>query len=98
LEELSRQEHSLIFKITKAIKNMNVKLQKEITNFINLKMKIALCKHGFDKNIDISFQSSQQLFDQLQEKIFQDFELTATMPVASPKVERAAAADFTQED
>lgn len=55
LDELSRKEHALLFKITNAIKNMNLKLQREITNFINLKMKISLCRRGLDKAVELAF-------------------------------------------
>lgn len=46
---------------------MSTKLRKEITNFINLKIKIAMCKSGLssvkDRNPDLL--DADELFDAL---------------------------------
>jgi len=51
----------------KALQNMNIKLQKEITNFVNLKMRIAYVKSGINKidNIDIE----ENFFNELEDLI-----------------------------
>ena len=54
------------------MKEIDLKLQREITNFINLKMRLAITKAG----IDLSFMGSeeQEEFMQNHTILFEDLE------------------------
>lgn len=62
----------------KALKNMNTKMQKEITNFINLKVRIAFYKSGLHKNVDDNvLQSANVFFEEIEDHLLyklDDFE------------------------
>ena len=45
-DEIEIYEESLADKTYKALKTMNTKMQKEITNFLNLKIRVAFLKSG----------------------------------------------------
>ncbi|CDW84155.1 consensus ankyrin repeat-containing protein [Stylonychia lemnae] len=66
-KELASYENQIAEKIMKALQNMNLKLQKEITNFVNLKIRIAYLKSGINKvgSIDIE----ETFFNELEDLI-----------------------------
>ncbi len=51
-EEVFKNEGPLVKKLRAAQSSMNTKLQREIANFINLKVKIALYKNGISLSED----------------------------------------------
>ena len=72
MEQLSYNEDIIAKKSIQALQEIDVKLQKEITNFINLKMKLALAKSG----VDLSFMSakSSEAFLDGHSVLFEDLE------------------------
>lgn len=49
--QMSESEDRIAEKALKALRSLDTRLQKEITNFINLKTKIAIAKSGIDPRI-----------------------------------------------
>lgn len=47
---------------------MNTRLQKEITNFVNLKMRIAFLKSGINNETEI-IESSDDFFKNIEDQI-----------------------------
>lgn len=52
-KELQGYESKISIKILKALKSMNIKLQKEITSFVNLKIRIAFMKSGLGNQCNL---------------------------------------------
>jgi hypothetical protein len=50
---------------------MNIKLQKEITNFVNLKMRIAFMKSGYQNYV---CGDKQECFELVSDELFRDIE------------------------
>lgn len=68
--ELVTYEDALASKALKALNTMNTKLQKEITNFINLKMRIAFHKSGISQAIDSNIiDSSEEFFQSIEDDL-----------------------------
>jgi hypothetical protein len=68
--ELQQYEDSLAKKTVKALQRMNQKLQKEITDFINLKMRIAFFKSGVHQAVDQNvLESAEVFFHDLEDNI-----------------------------
>lgn len=67
-QELSTYEDGLAAKMLKALNAMNTKLQKEITNFLNLKMRIAFVKTGISQTMTL-FESADDFFSSLEDNI-----------------------------
>lgn len=80
--ELSVYEDSLARKTIKALQKMNSKLQREITNFINLKMRIAFFKSGMHSAVDQNvLESAEVFFHDLEDNIIlqlDEFEMELT--------------------
>jgi len=72
VQQLSQNEDILAKKSIQALKEIDVKLQREITNFINLKMRLAVAKAG----IDLSFmqKGEQDEFMDSHTVLFEDLE------------------------
>ena len=65
-DELNFYEDSLADKTFRALQSMNTRLQKEITNFVNLKMRIAFLKSGINNENEI-IESSDDFFKSIEE-------------------------------
>ena len=65
--ELQAYEDSLAQKTLKALQTMNSKLQREITNFVNLKMRIAFLKSGVAQ--ECGGIIAEDLFSELEDQI-----------------------------
>lgn len=73
-DEMETYEEALAQNTLKALQTMNQRMQNEITNFLNLKIRVAFLKSGIQKQVEKNtgenlFPSSDEFFSQIENKI-----------------------------
>ena len=61
-EELGSYEEVLVERTMRALTGVNAKLQKQVTQFVNLKMRIAFLKSGIQQELGVALETTPEDF------------------------------------